>query len=158
MNANEQKWADRLDQALKRLPDLEAPRRLARRVMTEIERRERAPWYRQSWQMWPMPVRVGTLVALACVFGAVCYGVWELPHLATVATFERHVGGVFSAIGAVTHGLAVAVGAMIGGVKNLGVGILTGCAVAVALGYSICLGLGTVGVRLVLAHRQGQRG
>src|SRR5438445_13017293 len=85
-------WADR---ALKGLPELEAPATLARRVLAEIERRERAPWYRQSWQMWPIPVRAAAFMTLACLFGAICYAAAQLPHLQSVAAFERHVGGLF---------------------------------------------------------------
>jgi len=121
--------------------------------MAEIERRERAPWYRQSWQMWPMPIRAAAFMALACLFGTICYGAWQLPHVEAVVAFQKHVGGLFSAAGAIGHGFAVAARVAVESIRDLGYGFVIGCVAAVGLGYAICLGLGTVGVRMILARR-----
>ena len=54
-----------IDRELKALQDLPAPRTLAPRIMAAIAARAPVPWYRQSWQMWPVPLRAGFPGALA---------------------------------------------------------------------------------------------
>lgn len=58
-------WAD---QALRQLPARPAPGDLVPRVLAEIRRRAKAPWYRRPWLQWPATHRWGSGVLLATSF------------------------------------------------------------------------------------------
>jgi hypothetical protein len=60
---------------------------------------------------------------------------------------------MFSTLGALGHGVVVVAGAIAQSVKNLGSGFVIGCVAAVGLGYAICLGVGTVGMRMVVTRK-----
>ena len=63
---------------LKGLPQLPAPHTLASRVMLAIEGRANVAWYRQPWQTWPVALRMGSLVILLALFGALCFAAGRL--------------------------------------------------------------------------------
>src|SRR5690349_19006650 len=89
----EDKLAAEIDRELKRLPELQAPSTLLRRVMTAIEAREGLPWYRQAWQAWPAPLRAAALVILLAFFASLCLGVWKLPDTEGYVTATRQTAG-----------------------------------------------------------------
>jgi hypothetical protein len=138
---------------LKKLPELIAPRTLISRVMAAIEARLRLPWYRQSWQVWPLALRAVSLVILLALFGGLCFGAWKLSQAEAVAAAMQRPLGLLSGLGAIFHAISVVLTALILAVKQLGAGILIGCLAALALGYAMCVGLGTVYLRLGLARR-----
>jgi hypothetical protein len=67
----------RIHQALLALPEIPAPPGLEERVLAELARRARLPWWRRSYAHWPVAVRAG-FIALAAAAGAVLVGglVW----------------------------------------------------------------------------------
>ncbi len=142
-----------INRALKGLPELPAPRTLAPRVMRAIEQRAQVPWYRQSWQMWPLALRAASLVLLLAVFGGICFAGWELRQTGIVVAAMHQVGGWLSGLSAIWNLVNVLLGAVVLVVKKLGVGFMVACVAAVALAYAMCFGLGTVYVRLALARR-----
>jgi hypothetical protein len=142
-----------IDRALKGLPEMAAPRLLVSQVMAALQQRARLPWYRQSWQMWPLPLRVVSLLVLLAVFGALCFAGWKLPHTTAFAAAMHSVSGWFSGAATLWHALNVLAGALVLTVKHFGTGFMIACLAAVALGYAMCVSLGTVYVRLGLARR-----
>lgn len=143
----------RIDRELKALPELAAPRDLARRVRLALEARAALPWYRQPWQMWPAPVRAATLVFLLAGFGSLCFASYQLTRAAGLANAWLEVRGLFAGFDVIWQ-VANALGSALAfAFKRLGTGILLGCLAATALAWAACVGLGTMWVKLALARR-----
>jgi hypothetical protein len=142
-----------IDRELKRLPELSAPQTLVSRVMSAIEGQVEVAWYRQPWQMWPAALRVGSLVVLLVLFGGLCLAGQRLAHGEAFMGAAHRLGHWLSGVSALGNAVSVLLGAAVLAVKQAGTGIIVAALVAVALGYAMCLGLGTVCVRFVFARR-----
>lgn len=142
----------RMDRALKALPDMEAPRTLAPRVMAAIAARQSASWYRRPWQEWSFALRVASLSVLVAAFGTFCFAAWQLTQAAGYTEAMAEVRGLFSGISFIWKILNVLGGVAVLIVKQLGTGLILGILAALALGYAMCLALGTVYVRLAWAR------
>jgi hypothetical protein len=142
-----------IDRELKGLPELPAPDTLASRVMLAIESRAKVAWYRQPWQMWPAALRMGSLVLLLALFGGLCFAGWRLAQSEAFIGATHQLGRWLSGVSALGNTLSVLLGAMVLAVKQLGTGFLIAALTAVAVGYALCLGLGTVCVRIAFARR-----
>ncbi len=154
MNSEYEKQLElEIDRALKGLPELEAPRGLMPRVMAAIERRAALPWYRQPWQEWPLALQTVSMLILLGSFGGLCVASWQLTRAAGFTLAMQEVGQLFSGIAVIWNILTVLVGAVVLVLKHLGTPVLAGCLVAVGLGYAICVGLGTLCVRLAFARK-----
>ncbi len=154
MNLDHEKALDAaIDRELKLLSDLAAPPTLASKVMAAIGKRASLPWYRQAWQRWPVPWQAVSLATLAALFGAICFGVWELAHWPVLTAAAGRAGVWFSGLSALSNVLNVVLGALLLVLKKLGSGFVIGSIVAFALGYALFAGLGTVYVRLAFARR-----
>lgn len=149
----EKKLEEQIDRALKRLPDLPAPSTLLPRVLQRIAQRHALPWYQRPWQMWPAPLRLGTLIFLLACCGTLCAACWQLTRAAGFTAASQEVAQTFSGISALWNALNVLLGAVVLVVKHLGTGFMIGCGLAMALGYAICIGLGTACVRLATARK-----
>lgn len=143
----EKELAAEIDRELKGLPELSAPRTLAHRVMRAIGRTA-LPWYRRSWQRWPLGLQAATLGLLLALFGALCYGGWKLPETSSFDAARHQVHGWTAGAAAVWNTLSVLLGAVILAVKNLSTGFLAAGLMAVAFAYALSLGLGKVCLRL----------
>jgi hypothetical protein len=142
-----------ISRELKALPELAAPGVLASRVMAALEQRARVPWYRRSWQRWPVAWQAASLVVLLALFGGLCLAGWELSQ-AEATTFALHrVGEWFSGLSMIENTFNVLVSATVLVVKKLGTGFIVTCLVAAGIGYAMCVGLGTVYFRLAFAKR-----
>jgi len=97
----ERRLEEAVDRDLKCLPELRAPNTLMFRVMKVIEARLGLPWYRQSWQMWPVALQAVSLVVLLAIFGSLCFGTWKLTHLESVAAATGSVGHWFGGFGVI---------------------------------------------------------
>ncbi len=142
-----------IDRELRGLPELQAPAALQQRVLAAIRLGATAPWYRRSWEYWPVALRWGSLAFLLAFFGAVVFAGWELSRAAGFAAVRSELAGLFSGVSAVwntVHALLAAVALV---AKHLGTPFIVGCGVALAVGYAICVGLGTAFVRLAYARR-----
>ena len=143
-----------VDRELKQLPELLAPHTLVLRVMKAIEARlVGLPWYRQSWQMWSPALRTLSLIVMVALFSGLCFGTWKLTHLESFAAAMQPVGSWLAGFGAIWHAMVALISALVLAVKQLGTGFLVAIFAALALGYALCVGLGTVYLRLGLARR-----
>ncbi len=147
----EQQLGAEIDQALKSLPDLPAPETLRARVMSAVTRRARLPWYRQSWEFWPAPLRYAALAVLLGSFGGLCFGSWQLTRAAGVQLAYQEVAQLFSGPMAVVNALLSVLNGLLLAVKHIHPAILLGCAAALGLAWALFVGLGTACVRLALA-------
>jgi hypothetical protein len=71
---SEQKLEQVLNQALHGLPLRRAPASLESRVINELERRARAPWWRASFTNWPVAARVVFVLTCAGLSAATILG------------------------------------------------------------------------------------
>jgi len=142
-----------IDRELKGLPELPAPDVLASRVMSAIGNRAKVAWYRQPWQMWPAALRLGSLVLLLALFGGLCLAGWRLAQGEAFIGATHEFGRWLSSVSALGNTLSVLLGAVVLAAKQLGTGLIVAVLAAVAIGYLICLGLGTVCVRIAFAQR-----
>jgi hypothetical protein len=149
----EQSLEAEIDRALKGQPELQAPSTLIPRISAAIARRRISPWYQQPWHAWPVPMRAAALVFLAAFFASLCLGVWRLPDTQSYLAATRDAAGWFSGLTTLWNALNALLSALTQAVQQLHRGILLGCLAAVALAWAMCLGLGTVCLRLVLARR-----
>ena len=150
---HEERLAAEIDQELKSLPELQAPSTLILRVSAAIAQRRISPWYRQPWHAWSVPMRAAALVLLAAGFASLCLSVWTLPDTQSYLAATRHTAAWFSGLTTLWNALNALLGALAQAVQQLHRGILFGCLTAVALAWAMCLGLGTLCLRLVLARR-----
>jgi hypothetical protein len=150
---NQNDLESQVERLLKRLPDVPAPRTLMPRVMGVVRARAALPWYRQSWQAWPMPLQVATIVVLVASFGGFFFATWELSRAAGYAAVRQEIGGMFSGVAVIGNVLGVLIGALRLVIEKLGTAFIFGCLAAAALAYSIFIGLGTVYVRLAFSRR-----
>jgi hypothetical protein len=150
---HERQLEAQIDRVLKRLPELPAPAALAPRVLELIEARAAAPWYRRSWQTWPFALRMVSLTALIALFGALCYAGWQLQQGEGFAAVDRQLAAwsSFARTLWATFNLLLGAGALI--LKHLGTGFIVTCLAALALGYGVCLALGTAFLRVAFARR-----
>jgi hypothetical protein len=149
----ENQLAAKVQQELNTLGELSAPPALAGRVLRAIQQRTAAPWYRCAWQSWPLALQGVSLVALLALFGGICFGVVELSHVAHVSPAGQRAGEWFAWFGVLWKTAAVLADAAATAFRQLGMGVLIGCGVALLAAYAACVGLGTACVRLALARR-----
>ncbi len=83
---------ERISRELKGLPDLSAPERLATSVMARIEKYSALPWYRQSWQAWPVGARFAAFAILLALFGGLCFVGSELLQAQSFNVAMRKAG------------------------------------------------------------------
>jgi hypothetical protein len=142
-----------IDRELKGLPELIAPESLLQRVTEALGQKRRLRWYQQSWQMWPIGVQAVSLVFLMAIFGTLCFGAWKLSQAEAFAAMMQRPMGWLTALGALGEAFNVVLGSLFIAVKQLGTGVLIACVAALALGYAMCVALGTVYFRLALSRR-----
>jgi hypothetical protein len=142
-----------IDKRLQTLPQLVAPSTLAARVMALVVQRANLPWYRQSWPAWPVPVRVVSLVISLALFGVLCFAGWQASQLPTVTEGLSKVSSLSSVLDALWNALSLLVDAVVLAIKHLGTGFIVGCVGLVVLSYGMCVGLGSVYLKLALAKR-----
>jgi hypothetical protein len=138
---------------LKDLPDLEAPSSLLGQVISRLEERANLPWYRRSWQTWPAPLRVALLMTLLTLFIGLCLAGREFTHSGMAMAAAHRVGEWFSGLGAIANTLAVLLNSLCLVLKKLGTGFVILCLFAVGLAYVMCVGLGTMYMRLTFAKQ-----
>ena len=146
-----------ISRELKALPELSAPSALAGRVMAAIGQRARVPWYRRSWQAWPVALQAASLVMLLAAFAILCFGSWRLAHFATLTPVAREVSGWFSLVNAVWNAANTLANALGLAFRSLGPAVAIGSAVMLLISYAMCVGLGTVYWRLAFCASLKER-
>ena len=139
---------------LKALPELTAPASVVNRVMAAIERCSKVPWYRRSWETWPVAVQATSLTAMLILFGDLCFAGWELSQADTVAQAMQRAGQCFSGFNTIGSTLNILAGSAVLVIKKLGAAFIIAALVAAGLSYTLFLGLGTVYFRLAFTKRQ----
>ncbi len=142
-----------VDQALKALPELQAPRTLMPRVLAALAARAAVPWYRQPWPAWPLGWRVAALTFLLASFGCLCLASFQLTRAAGFTLALQELAQSLSWLGSLWNVLATLGGAAVLVIKHLGAGFLLACAFAGLLGYAVCIALGTACIRLAYARK-----
>ena len=154
MNDQYQKELEaRIDSALKALPALEAPSTLSHRVMAALERRSAIPWYRQSWEAWPLALRVGSLALLLGMFGGLCFASWQLTRAAGTTAAFQEIGGLFSGVAVLWKAVLVLFQSALVVCKHFGTLFIVASFFVMAVSYASCVGLGTVIYRFAFARR-----
>ncbi len=142
-----------IDRELKQLREMKAPAGFSARVMASLSREQVAPWYRQSWQCWPLAVRVAVVVFLAGFFGTLCFGVWKLPDTQMFADISHALAQKLSGVASVWNACNSVVSVLALSIKKLGNGFIFGCLGAMALAWSMFLGVGGAVLRMAFARR-----
>lgn len=137
----------RVRRELDALGELSAPPALANRILRTLELSAAAPWYRQSWEAWPLALRAASLTILLLAFGGLCLGGWELTH---GATGQGWFGDWFAATGALWETLAVLINTAVRLISQIGHGVLVIGATLMFAACVVCIGLGTAYVRLAM--------
>jgi uncharacterized membrane protein len=150
---NDNRLEIEIDRELKRLPDLKAPGTLTLRVMAAIQKQATTAWYRQSWQHWPVPLQIVCVLFFVALVGALCFGLWKLPDTRGFLLVAHKVTGWFSLVSTLWAALNAVVAGVALAIKHLGTGFLLSLFAAGALVWVMCLGLGTVAVRLALSRK-----
>ena len=119
----EQQLEARIDRELKQLGELSAPTTLASRVMRVIEQRAVLPWYRRSWQTWPLGLQAVSLAVLLAMFGGLCWGAWELTRAGSMTAVAQKFAGEFADLDVIWRTLGVLGNALVLAIQNLGYGI-----------------------------------
>lgn len=154
MNSEHEKQLEtEIDLILKSLPELRAPGTLVARVQAALELRAVRPWYRQSWQHWPLAVRFALFGFLMAFFVALCWGGWLVPRTAQFSDAVQPVTAWTASASGVLGALNTLGTAAVLVFKHMGSGFLLGCVGGVLLVWVMCVGLGTAWVRLALARR-----
>ena len=141
-----------IDRQLKQLPELKAPKTILERVMRTLEQRANLPWYHRSWAAWPLGLQAASLLSLLALFGGLCYAAGMLPHTPEYAAATHEANGLLSIFTMVWNTLSVVLGALVLALKRLGTVFMIGCLASLALGYAMCVGLGTVYLRIGFAR------
>lgn len=152
MNSDhDQQLEQMISRELKSLPELDAPDSLTDRVLAAIGRRVEVPWYRRSWEAWPVALRLASLALMLALFGGLCLAGWEMPHTEVIRQTAHRAGewlSGFNTIGSTLHILVESVGLVM---NKLGAPFIVAALLTAGLGYAVFLGLGTVCFRLVYA-------
>ena len=150
---NEIRLEEEIGLALKGLPELKAPPTLTRRVMARIESRVELPWYRRSWQNWPVGLQTASFIALLLMFGGLTFGVWELFKAPETAAALNKTSDWFSGLSVLWNTIHALASAALLAIQQLGTGVIIAGIVMVMFAYFACIGLGTVAVRFTFARR-----
>jgi len=140
-----------IDRELKALPDLSAPLGFSQRVLRALQKP--APWYRQSWQQWPLALQAVSMLILLAVFASLCFGAVQLGHQDPGSAIARQFQSSFAWANPIVNTVGAIGSALVVVAKKLGTGFYIGCIAALALSYGLCMGVGTVYFRMGLARR-----
>lgn len=158
MNSNHDKELElAVSRELKVLPELTAPDSVAGRVMAVIECRANIPWYRRSWETWPVALQTLSLVTLLALFGGLCLVGWEFSRTGKVVQAAHQAGQWFAGLNTIGSTLDILAGSAVLVMKKLGTAFIIAVLVVAGLGCTMFLGLGTVYFRLAFAKNQHSR-
>jgi hypothetical protein len=138
-----------IDRHLKDLPELVTPRSLVPRTMQMIAR-PAVVWHSRSWATWPASIRAAYVVVATALLAATVPGLRAVEQYLLVPMFARfaHWGAGLEWLWNATTALASAGTAV---VNHAGKGIILPCVLAMVLAYGMCIGFGTVFVKLALS-------
>jgi hypothetical protein len=150
-NDYQKQLENEIDRELKSLPDMSAPLGFSQRVMRALQ--APAPWYRRSWQQWPLALQTVSMVIFLTVFGGLCLGAMQLAHMDLATTASHQLSSTFAWANPIVNIVSAIGSALVLGAQKLGTAFYIGCIAALALSYALCMGVGTVYFRMGLARR-----
>jgi hypothetical protein len=153
MNPDYEQHSAEVDRVLKELPELSAPDTLISRVLKAVHARARLPWYQRSWETWPRLCQAASFAVLLAMFLGLCVAGANLPHFSGFLPARHALTNWIANAGAIWHAAAAILNAFVASARHLGSRIVVAALVAVGTAYALCVGLGTVCVRLVYARR-----
>lgn len=135
-----------ISQAVKGLPPRPAPRSLESRVMAEIERRARLPWYQRSFRHWPVAARGVFLVASAAAAAVLTLAVVQFFGMAPTAVqpYADNARSWYDGLRTAGQSLSHVVSDTFHSVPSFW---LYGAAAIVAGSYAALVGIGTFAYR-----------
>jgi len=147
---NERKLAEQIHRELHQLPNLQAPTTLGPRVLAALAARQEAPWWKKSWAAWPTGMKLAFLVmGVAAISGLVVAGT-TVPQLTTFPSgLTESIGGMFASVKPYFDVVAKFAGSVSLAAGAAGPKLYWYLAALVGLAYATCIGLGTLGYRLV---------
>lgn len=149
----EQKLAAAIRRELNTLGELPAPAGLEERILHAIELRASAPWYRRAWPSWPQPLQIASAIGLLLAFAGLCFGAWHFTQTPVFAVASEKVSGVLECLGFVQRTLGLIANSLARAFASLGPVVLAAVACMLAGAYAVCVGLGTVYLRLAFVRR-----
>ncbi|HEX4122170.1 MAG TPA: hypothetical protein VH619_16255 [Verrucomicrobiae bacterium] len=137
---------------LKDLPDLAAPRELVSRTMNRITQ-PASPWISRPWFAWPAGFRVAYLIFALGVLAGAIFG-WRAVAPEMFGTLAARFSHWTAGAPHLWNALGVLGDALVAILDHFGKGFMLAFILAAAIAYAVCIGLGTVFVRLVLGAPQ----
>ncbi len=150
------KLAEVVDRELKALPDMQAPSTLLPRVMALIATQTPSPWYRKSWQAWPVPLQIILLLGLTLSFGGLYVVAARIPQSDLVMRLTNEIQAGLALASIIWNALVALAGVAERLFKgmNISPAIIAGCCGALILAYAACLSLGAVYLKLALTRKK----
>jgi hypothetical protein len=136
-----------IDQELRKLPELPAPRSLAPRVMAAIRARSSKPWWQQSWWNWPLAAQVTFLVIAVAIAGAFTQSGLIVDD--SVRSYSQQVTEQANTVSTFLSNFQPLLNAVVVLWQKAQPLWLYAFALAIAL-YLACVGVGTIFVRVTL--------
>lgn len=149
----ENRFEKLIDRELKSLPTMKAPVGLSARIMAAVERKTRVPWYRREWQTWPLGLQVLSVILLLAALLGTYMGCAYLLQGAAVSSFAASIKDALSGLGAALNALGALGNAVVLVLKSMGTTALVTCLLLVVFGYTSCVGLGSVYLRMAMARK-----
>jgi hypothetical protein len=147
---NERKLAEQIHRELRQLPDLKAPGTLAPRVLAAIAARREAPWWKKSWAGWPAGMKLAFMVIGIAAIGGLIVAGTTIPQLSTLApAMNELVASLFAPLKPYYDVAARLAGSAGLTLAAAGPRLYWFIAALVGVAYATCIGLGTLGYRLV---------
>ncbi|HAV64230.1 MAG TPA: hypothetical protein DCY13_17920 [Verrucomicrobiales bacterium] len=147
---DEIRLVDRLHRELRALPGHTAPRTLTPRVLAAIAVRQQAPWWRKSWSSWPLGAKVLFFAIGLTLAGALVAGGMAIPQFALIAENTLgSFGGITESLRPYLELLTRMTGHLSTALQAAGPNLMWYLAALGGVAYATCIGLGTVGYRLV---------
>jgi hypothetical protein len=142
-----------VERELKALPEIAAPGTLISRVMSRLEQDAARPWYQRTWMVWPLGLRVASLVLLLTMVGGLCFAGWKVSQAEAFLGLVHRANLWFTNANTLwsTLNSVVNVGVLL--IKKLGTTFIVAGLLVMAMGYTMCIGVGTVYVKFAFRRR-----
>lgn len=134
-----------INQELRRLPPVAAPKTLVPRVMTAIQARAIQPWWRQSCWNWPLVVQAAFLLSALAIASLMAGAGWWFGD--DINAYSQQAVQQLGALSAFWQLLGSLAAALVLLWQKIAQPLLVYVLVASLILYLLCLGVGTVFVR-----------
>jgi hypothetical protein len=142
-----------LHRELRKLPPVEAPSSLIADVMTAIQARRQAAWWRRPWLSWPAPIRALTL-CLGLLFTSGAFYTLGIARTFVLERIEPHalanriesllsLGHVFETLGR----------AFLLTLQSMDQPVWIACLCVIALMYAACIALSSAALQVIAKRR-----